>query len=171
MIIDKYQPGPVSQVISNCFRGAPSSQRCDSCAHQYGRWPFNNLSAKEHHRTVKSCIKAALDQKPCLNTSHTFSKLKLHMSRTRIEDAAWKWQLNIVQARLNSTAFACQNVCLLFATILWHRQSQVSFSLFMSCRARLLSRILQTQHIAYKPPSKKKPHLNRSHTKKLKNCT
>ena len=49
---------------------------------------------------------------------------------------------------------------------LWHSQSQVSLSLYMSQRARLPSRIFAvSENRAYKPPS------NKSRTKKLKICT
>ena len=85
---------------------------------------------------------------------------------------AWKWRPNIVHGGLNSTAFACQNVCLHFETILWHWQCQVSLSLYMSHCARLLSWVLQTQSILHRSrPQKKRLHLNRIRTKKLKKCT
>ena len=53
-----------------------------------------------------------------------------------------------------------KHVCLHFETTLWYSQSQVSLSLYMSHRtgSGLLSRVLQIQNIAYKPPSENKPH-------------
>ena len=127
-------------------------------------FPFAGMAHKMYPSQALALYRKSRVQKLHLIRSRTFSKLKLHKSRTQKRCHSLKLVAQYSLCTAKFYYFLCQSVCLNFETILWNSQSQVSLSLHMSHLARLHSRVLQTVNTAYKPFS------NKSRTKELKNC-